>query len=201
MTIDLKKRYRHLYAAGARPAVVDVPRLSFLAIDGTGDPSKDRYREAVEALYAVAYRLRFGLKKAGVLDHPVMPLEGLWSGAAPGEPTPQDRDSWRWTMMIMQPPQVTPELVAQAVADSAAKRPSDAVERLRLLDFTEGTSGQILHVGPYAEEDATLERLMSYLDDNGYRIAGRHHEVYLTNPERTASERLRTILRYPVQPP
>lgn len=196
---DFKKVLKHLYAAGAAPALVDVPELAFLAVDGVGDPDGPVYREAVEALYGVSYGLRFGLKRAGVLDYPVMPLEGLWWGAGERQDLPAlDRSTWRWTMLVMQPPQVDADLVAETVAARARKKPSGSLERVELRHVAEGRSAQVLHVGPYREEPATRDRLMAFLDEAGYRISGKHHEIYLSNPNRTAAERLKTILRYPV---
>jgi hypothetical protein len=101
-------------------------------------------------------------------------------------------------MMIMQPPQVTADLVAGAIAATARKKPSTALDRVELRQFAEGPSAQVLHTGPYSEEPATLERLMAFVGERGHRVAGKHHEIYLSNPTRTAPEKLKTILRYPV---
>ncbi|MBE1491085.1 GyrI-like domain-containing protein [Plantactinospora soyae] len=198
---DFKKVHRNLYTASAAPALVDVPELAFLAVDGVGDPDGPAYREAVEALYGVAYGLRFGLKKAGVLDYSVMPLEGLWWGAEGQRNLPeQDRSTWNWTMLIMQPPQVDVDLVAEFVAAAARKKPSGSLERLELRHLTEGRSAQVLHVGPYREEPATRDRLMAFINESGDRLSGEHHEIYLSDPRRAAPEKLRTILRYAVAP-
>jgi hypothetical protein len=199
---DFKKVFAHLYTASAAPALVDVPALSFLAVDGTGDPDGPAYREAVEALYTVAYGLKFGLKKAGVLDYSVPPLEGLWWGS--GEEydlTTQDRSTWNWTMMIMQPSQVGPDLVAEVVAARARRKPSRSLERVGLRQVVEGPSAQVLHVGPYSEERPTIDRLVAFVAESGYQISGRHHEIYLSSPRRTVAEKRKTILRYPVIAP
>jgi hypothetical protein len=195
---DFKKVFKNLYAASAAPALVDVPALSFLTVDGVGDPDGPVYREAVEALYAVAYALKFGLKKAGVLDYSVLPLEGLWWGAGGWDLTAQDRSTWNWTMMIMQPPQVDGDLVAEVVAAAARRKPSGSLERVELRQVVEGPSAQVLHVGPYSEERATIERLLAFASGSEYEISGRHHEIYLSSPRRTVPEKLKTILRYPV---
>ncbi|MBF9131508.1 GyrI-like domain-containing protein [Plantactinospora sp. S1510] len=196
---DFKKVHKNLYAAGAAPALVDVPELAFLAIDGVGDPDGPVYREAVEALYGVSYGVRFGLKRAGVLEYPVMPLEGLWWGAGERQDLPAlDRSTWHWTMLVLQPPQVDAALVAETVAATARKRPSGSLERIELRRVAEGPSAQVLHVGPYHDEPATRDRLMAFVDESGYRISGKHHEIYLSNPTRTAAEKLKTILRYAV---
>lgn len=198
---DFKKTHKALYTATADPCLVDVPDLPFLMIDGVGDPDGDRYARAVEALYGVAYTVRFALKNAGVLEYPVMPLEGQWWPEDERyESYADDRDSWHWTMMIMQPPQASPGLVQDALATASAKKPHLPVQSVRLARLHEGTCAQILHTGPYAAEPATLARLYAFLDERGRAITGRHHEIYLSSPRRTAPERLRTILRYPVAP-
>ncbi|AVT29173.1 MULTISPECIES: GyrI-like domain-containing protein [unclassified Plantactinospora] len=196
---DLKKVHSRLYAAGAAPALVEVPELPYLAIDGVGDPDGSGYQEAVRALYTVAYGLRSRLRRADVLDYSVAPLEGLWWGSQEWDPTRQDRSTWNWTMLILQPSQAAqPDLVAEVLTETARKKPGVPVDRVELRRLTEGTSAQLLHIGPYSEERPTRDRLMAFLDESGYRISGHHHEIYLSNPARTAAPRLRTILRYPV---
>lgn len=200
LVTDFKKVHRNLYTATGTPAFVDVPELDFLAVDGTGDPSGPRFADAVQALYGVSYAIRFALKRAGVVTYPVMPLQGLWSGAEHRDAADTDRDTWRWTIMIMQPPQATPELVAEQIAATAAKRPSPTLRALRPWRLAEGTCAQVLHVGPYRQEPVTLGKLYALLDERGYRITGRHHEIYLSDPRRVAEDKRRTILRYPVSP-
>ncbi|KUP97979.1 GyrI-like domain-containing protein [Thermobifida cellulosilytica] len=195
---DFKKQYRNLYSASAEPEVVDVPALPFLAVDGVGDPSGPAYRRAVEALYAASYALRFALKREAVVEYPVMPLEGLWWAPGRHDLPMDDRDAWHWTMMIMQPPQADAGRVADALAEASRRRPDAAVDRVEFREVAEGPSVQLLHTGPYAEEGPAVRRLLSFAEEHGYRISGRHHEIYLSNPARTAPERLRTILRYPV---
>lgn len=184
-----------LYKATTAPAVVDVPERPYLMVDGHGDPDGDAYKRAVEGLYAVSYAIRFALKKEGLI-YSVMPLEGLWWADDRSVFASGDRSAWRWTMMIHQPPQATREVVDAALAAARAKgRRVDGVE-LRTLG--EGTSGQILHVGPYATEPETIGRLLAHLHAHGYALAGEHHEIYLSDPRRSAPEKLKTIIRYPV---
>lgn len=199
---DLKKVHKALYAATADPRPVDVPDFPFLMIDGAGDPNGDGYRQAVEALYGVAYTVRFALKDAGVLEYPVMPLQGLW-WTAEGRDFSYDltRDAWRWTIMIMQPAQATGEVVREALATAAKKKPGLPVPEVRAERLHEGACVQVLHTGPFATEHTTLDRLYGFLEEEGLAITGRHHEIYLSDPRRTAQEKMRTILRYPVAPP
>ncbi|GAB2964731.1 GyrI-like domain-containing protein [Micromonospora polyrhachis] len=198
LNTDFKKVHKDLYGATTEPAVVDVPPLPFLAVSGAGDPDGPVCQAAVEALYGVSYSVRFALKNAGIVEYPVMPLQGLWWVDGGWDITERDRDDWRWTMMIMQPPQVTAELVAQGIAATAKKKPSAAVDQLELREYAEGSAAQILHIGPYADERPTIERLLAFVAEQGRQVSGLHHEIYLSNPARTAAEKLKTIIRYPV---
>jgi hypothetical protein len=202
---DVVKQHKSLYAPSAKhPAIVEVPEFAFLMVDGRGDPNtSEAYHQALEALYSVAYTLKFTLKKADAeRDFKVAPLEGLWwaDEAAPGMAELQrDRDAWNWTMMIAVPDEVTAEEVV-AAADAAARKrelPAAALPRLERLE--EGLAAQIMHVGPYAEEAPTIEVLHDFVAGQGYELRGRHHEIYLGDPRRTAPERLKTVLRHPVR--
>lgn len=197
--IDHKKVFKHLYTATARPALVDVPALTYLMIDGHGDPNTaPEYAEAVQVLYAVAYAAKFAVRGAGGPDLAVMPLEGLWWAPDMSVFGTGDKGAWDWTMMIMQPDPVTPEVIGQARAAASSKAPAAALARLRVAGLAEGRAAQVLHVGPYAAEGPTIERLHAFIAEQGLRRSGRHHEIYLGDPRRTAPERLRTVIRQPV---
>jgi hypothetical protein len=152
----------------------------------------------------VAYTLKFALKKTDPeRDFKVAPLEGLWwaDEVAPTMADLQsDRDAWNWTMMIAVPDAVTPLEVAAAREAAARKRDLPAAPQLRLERLEEGLAAQIMHVGPYSEEAPTIERLHAFAAAEGYELRGRHHEIYLGDPRRTAPERLKTVLRHPVTP-
>lgn len=198
---DLKKDLKHLYSASAKePALVDVPPANFLMIDGKGDPNKaPEFREAVEALYGTAYTLKFMLKKGGVgPEYAVMPLEGLWWVDDMRLFSPEDKGAWLWTLMIMQPEWVTLELFREAVEEVARKKDPPALAGIRLESFHEGPAAQIMYIGPYSDEGPTIERLHAFIRENGRERAGRHHEIYLSDPRRTAPEKLKSILRQPV---
>ncbi|NYE93986.1 hypothetical protein FHU41_000207 [Psychromicrobium silvestre] len=203
---DLKKDLKNLYSTSAKDfQLVEVPELGFLMVDGEGDPNTSAdYLSAVEALFSIAYTLKFSSKAAG-RDFVVTPLEGLWRAADPSAFTSRDKDSWLWTMMIAQPEWVTEEAVRQAVQQAAAKKglspqASAALERLRYRRYTEGLSVQILHLGSYDDEAPTLSRLHhEYLPTQGLDFNGDHHEIYLSDARRTAPEKLKTILRQPVK--
>ena len=199
---DVKKDLKHLYQPSAKEfSVVDVPEMSFLMIDGQGDPNTSQeYREAIEALYTVAYQLKFMVKgRDPELDYVVPPLEGLWWVEDMTEFTTEDKDAWLWTAMIYQPDHVTQDLFDEAVQQVKEKKDPAALPLLRLERYAEGLSVQILYFGPYADEGPTIERLHAFAKEQGYHLRGKHHEIYLSDPRRTAPEKLRTVIRQPVE--
>jgi len=202
--LDLRKQLAPLYKASAKqPALVEVPAMNFLMVDGRGDPNTaPEFQQAIEALYGLSYTLKFALKKRGGVDYGVMGLEGLWwaEGGDPAEAFRSgDKARWRWTLLIAQPDFITRAAVEAARQELLARRPNPAAAGARLERFQEGLSAQVLHVGPYAEEAATLDRLHAFIRDKGLQVAGKHHEIYLSDPRRCAPERLKTILRHPVR--
>ena len=199
--LDLKKEMRDLFSPPRdRVVIVEVPTLSYLMADGTGDPNTSlEYQDAMTALYGVSYALKFALKAEGS-DYTVMPLEGLWWMADESPFDMQAKSAWAWTSMIMQPDFVTPSHVEDAVARSREKRPSPAYDLLRFEELTEGPSAQTMHIGPYAEEAPTIARLHEFIESEGYVPRGRHHEIYLGDPRRTKPENLKTVIRQPVEP-
>ena len=199
---DVKKAHKALYASSAKDfALVEVPELSYIAVDGHGDPNTSAaYTEAIEALYPVAYALKFHSKKSLDRDFVVGPLEGLWSSDDMSSFVTRDKNAWRWTMMIVQPDWITPEMVTDAIDKTSAKKDFAALERVRLLTLTEGMCIQILHVGAYDDETPTLNRLHNhYMPEHSLTFNGLHHEIYLSDARRTAPEKLKTILRQPVK--
>lgn len=198
--MDLKKELKHLYRPSAKePSVVDVPPMSFLMVDGAGDPnSSQEYQEAVSALYSVAYSLKFMVKKGeAAVDYGVMPLEAVW-WADDARFDLEDKDTWLWTAMIMQPEYVTQALFEEALVQVEKKKDPPALSRVRFESFHEGLSAQIMHIGPYAEEEPTVERLHNFIAQGGHQLRGRHHEIYLSDPNRTAPHRLKTVIRQPI---
>ena len=199
--VDLRKELRALYTAPTDAfAIVDVPRLQYLAVEGEGDPNvASSYADAVEALYAASYAVKFASKRNG-RDYVVAPLEGLWSADDPAAFTRGRKAEWRWTMMIMQPGWVAGETIVHAIGQLAAKRQLPALGLVTHRELTEGLSVQVLHVGSYDDEAPTLARLhREFLPAHGFAFNGPHHEIYLSDPRRTATARLKTILRQPVR--
>jgi hypothetical protein len=198
--LDLKKELKQLYRPSEnRISIVDVPPIGFLMVDGRGDPNNSKaYVDAVTALYAVAYTLKFTLKAAGKTpDFTVMPLEGLWWADDMKDFTAGNRDNWQWTMMIAVPDFVTESDVAAAKVAAEAKKDAPSVEALRFERFHEGPAAQILYVGPYAEEGPTIAAIHGFIAEQGHNRSGRHHEIYLSDPRRTDPKKLKTIIRQP----
>lgn len=198
--LDFRKQFRELYAPARTPGLVDVPELAFLMIDGHGDPNtSEEYRQAIEALYSVSYTIKFTLKgRPDGVDFGVMPLEGLWWTADDSSATAwTEKSSWNWTAMIMQPEPVTTTVVEAAIEAAAARRTLPALPRLRFERFHEGLCAQVMYLGPYSDEGPTIARLHEYIAEQGYVLRGKHHEIYLGDPRRSAPEKLRTIIRQP----
>ncbi|WP_406641733.1 GyrI-like domain-containing protein [Amycolatopsis sp. WGS_07] len=199
---DVKKAHRALYSPSPKDfTVVDVPALRYLAADGHGDPNTaPEYTNAVEALYGIAYAVKFASKALG-RDFVVGPLEGLWRADDPAVFLSREKEKWDWTMMINQPDWITEEMVRDAAERVAKKKGNPALANVQLRTLHEGTSVQILHLGSYDDETPTLNRLHhEYLPEHGLTFNGDHHEIYLSDPRRTAPEKLKTVLRQPVKP-
>ncbi len=198
-SVDLKTTYRELYRAPRDPVLVTVPPRPHLMVDGAGDPNTvAAYGEAVTSLYPLAYALRAEVKDATGTAYTVMPLEGLWWADEIEQFRELPRSAWRWTLMISLPDDVGQVDAVEVVARTTAERDLPAAVRLR--EFGDGEVAQVLHVGPYAEEAPTVDALHAFVTASGRELAGRHHEIYLSDPRRTAPERLRTIIRQPVAP-
>lgn len=200
--VDFKKALKHLYRPSAKEfAVVDVPPMNFLMIDGHGDPNTaQEYADAVEALYAVAYKLKFMSKKELGGDYVVPPLEGLWwAEDMETFTTKRDKSAWDWTMMIMQPEWITQKMFEEALKQVEKKKNLPALSKLRLETYHEGQAVQIMHIGSYDDEGPTIARMHASIDENGYEPAGKHHEIYLGDPRKVAPEKLKTVLRQPVR--
>lgn len=204
--IDPKKTLDSYRAKRGEFRVLEVPPLQYLMIDGAGDPNTSPvYAEAVSALFPVAYTLKFSSRAELGIDTVVMPLEGLWHAEDMASFTSRrDKSAWQWTLLLMVGDHVTPDLFARAVdaveAKSAKKRePLPALRSVRLETLQEGLCVQMLHIGPFDDEAPVLEELHDrFIPDNGLRMTGRHHEVYLSDIRRTDPAKLRTILRQPV---
>lgn len=199
--IDLKKELKELYNPSSKEiTIVEVPEMNFLMIDGTGDPNTaQEYKDAVEALFSLSYTLKFMIKKTKEIDYAVMPLEGLWWADDMSKFT-ESKNKWKWTAMIMQPEQVTKNLVTTATEDLKKKKKLPALSKIRFQSFHEGKSAQIMYFGPYANEGPTIQKIHEFIKQHEAALAGKHHEIYLSDPRRAAPEKLKTILRQPMKP-
>jgi len=199
--IDLKRELKELYGPSAKDVVrIEVPPMKFLMIDGQGDPnSAPEYSEAIEALYAVAYALKFAAKKGPLaIDYGVMPLEGLWWAEDMSSFATGARADWLWTMMIMQPDFVTAGLVDEVVAEVARKKNPAALSKMRFETFAEGLSAQTMHIGPFSEEAPTIERVHDFIAASGAQRTGKHHEIYLTDIRKADPTKWKTVIRQPM---
>lgn len=204
--IDLRKELKYLYAPSAEKVeIVDVPKFNFVMIDGKIQPGEtpatsQEFQDAIDALYGASYTLKFmsKLRKTNPIDYTVMALEGLWWTDS-GEFDLNKKEEWKWTMMIMQPEHITEEMYLEALQKLKDKKENPALSKTRFESFHEGLCMQIMHIGPYAEEPRTIEKMKTFAQENGYRLRGKHHEIYLGDPRRAKPETLRTILRHPVE--
>ncbi len=198
--IDLKKELKNLYNPSAKEVtVVEVPAMNFLLINGEGAPTSPQYSEAIESLFNVAYTLKFMVKKSKSIDYVVMPLEGLWWVDDMTKFSPDRKDDWKWTSMIMQPQYVTEEDVNAAVELVKKKKNPTALSKVRFESFKEGSAAQIMYVGPFSAEGPTIAKIHAHIQNSGHVISGKHHEIYLNNPATTAPEKLKTVLRQPLK--
>jgi hypothetical protein len=210
-TLDLKKNLKDLYAPSAKKVeIIQVPRLQFAMIDGAIEKgfepgNSPSFQEATQTLYGVSYTLKFILKKrkTNPIDYPVMALEGLW-WVEDGVFDITVKDNWFYTLMILQPEVITKDIFEDGMAEVLKKRgDSSALSNLRLANFEEGSCVQVMHIGPYPTEPATVERMRAFAQENGYRdlvgSGGKHHEIYLGDPRKADPAKLKTVLRHPLE--
>ena len=199
--IDYKKEFKSLFKPSTmKVEIVEVPQMNFLMIDGKGDPNTSiEYQEAVEALYSLAYALKFMVKKGDLaIDYGVLPLEGLWWMDDMSQFSVEKKDDWKWTMMIMQPAVVTPRLFYEAFEQVKKKKDSAGLPKMRFESFSEGKVAQIMHIGPFTEEGPTIEKVHTFIEEQGCERRGKHHEIYLSDIRKAAPEIWKTIIRQPM---
>ncbi len=200
--IDYKKEFKQFYKPSAKKVeLVEVPEWNFLMIDGEGDPNtSESFQQAIEALYPLSYTLKFMIKKGETaIDYSVMPLEGLWWADDMSSFTSGKKDNWKWTLMIMQPEFITREMVELAIQQVKIKKNPPALPLVRFESFKEGKAAQIMHIGPFSEEGPTIEKLHSFIEQNGNQRNAKHHEIYLSDIRRANPANWKTIIRQPVQ--
>ncbi|MEO5949458.1 MAG: GyrI-like domain-containing protein [Candidatus Saccharimonas sp.] len=201
--VDFKRTMPLLYAPKNTSSweLIDVPEMNFLMIDGQGNPntSKD-FADAIEALYPVSYTLKFMSKRILSKDYIVSALEGLWYADNMKVFEAADKDSYKWTLMVMQPEWITDAMVMDAIDQVKAKKNPAAIDKVYFKIYREGRSLQLLHVGSFNDEAPKLNDLHhTYMPEHGYTFNGHHHEIYLSDMRNVAPDKLRTILRQPVK--
>ena len=195
--VNLKKELKQIYNPSAKEvSFVEIPDMNFLIIDGEGAPEGQQYMDAVKTLYPVAYALKFMIKKAKGVDFGVMPLEGLWWMDDMTQFSTERKDEWKWTAMIMQPQYVTIADFKEAL-EQVKKKNLPAISKIRFELFHEGKAAQIMHIGPYSEEGPNVQKIHDAIKATGHQLSGKHHEIYLGDPRKTAPEKLKTVLRQP----
>ena len=201
--LDLYKKHAAEYAASkTQPAMIDVPPVPYLSVEGRGGPGGPAFEAKVAAMCGVAFTVKMTRKFAGKGDYKVCHLEGLWwSDAAKGAAGFIDlpRDQWRWKLLIRVPEFIGHDDVEAARQVLREKSKPPEFEQVGLERIEEGPCVQMLHVGPYANEGQTLDVMRHFAESEGLAFCGRHHEIYLSDPRRVGPERLRTILRMPVR--
>lgn len=194
MKIDFKKRDKKYYLPLAKPEVIDILEMNFLMVDGAGDPNGPAFQNAIEALYTLSYTIKMSPKAgqsfAGYYDYGVAPLEGLWDGG-------KERKDWTWTAMIRQPEFVNNEVFAWALKKAAAKKPGVDFSGVKLKKWMEGKSVQMMHVGPFATEQDSFDKMDEFRAENNLELLGKihHHELYISDFRKTPTEKLKTVLR------
>lgn len=201
-TIDFKKQYKAYYSPKpGTPEIITVPKMQFAMVDGQGDPNGSKeFQDAVGALYSTVYSLKFARKKTGEQpDFTIGALEGLWWTPSAKDFDMGKKKYWLWTVMIWLPDFISSAEFKAQVEIVKVKKPNSALEKIRLEFFEEGLVAQIMHIGPYADEQPNIEKVHAYAAEQGYKQGGKHHEIYLGDPRRAKPEKLKTILRHPLQ--
>lgn len=208
--LDYKKEYKDLYQPAAKPSLIEVPEMSFFAVDGAGDPNTSpAYAEAMEILYGLSFTVKMskmnGTQPDGYFEYVVPPLEGLWfaDGVSFDGLNVDHKNKFRWVSMIRQPEFVTEEVFVWAKEIMAKKKPQLDLSKARFMTFTEGLCVQIMHKGSYDSEPESIMKLKRFAEENGltedFSAERLHHEIYLSDPRKCAPERLRTVIRHPVR--
>ncbi len=208
MAFDFKKEYKEFYMPGNKPEIVNVPKVNYIAVRGKGDPNEEggAYRQAIGVLYAVAYTLKMSYKTdhkiEGFFEYVVPPLEGFWWQDGVEGVDYGNKDTFHWISVIRLPDFVTKEDFEWAVETASRKKKMDC-SGAEFYTLEEGLCVQIMHIGPFDEEPATVAIMDAYLEANGYEneLDGSrlHHEIYMSDARRVAPEKWKTVIRHPIK--
>ena len=196
MKYEWKKQEKELYLPKAEPQIVTVPIQKFFAIKGKGNPNEADFSERVGVLYSLAYAVRMmpksGFTPEGYFEYTVFPLEGVWDGG-----DVSDKASYSYTIMIRQPDFVTDEVAAKAIENTKKKKPHPLLPEAVFCESGDGLSVQMMHVGAYDDEPLSFAKMNKFLEQNGLvRSTDTHREIYMSDPRKVESDRMRTVLRY-----
>lgn len=202
--LDFKKEYKSLFSPSAKePEMVNVPAFKYIMVDGEGYPgTQESFGEKIAVLYGLAYTIRFALKKA--VDDPLIfkvpPFSGLYCADDPEAFLDENRKhEWKWTLAMMLPDRVTDEVLEEARAELIKKKNPPYANDVYFKIYEEGLCAQIMHIGPYSEEEPTIKKLHDFFMEKGYTFNGRHNEIYIGDPRKSKPEKLKTIIRQPVK--
>ena len=196
--VDLVKEDKVYYTAKTSPQIIEFPKVFCLTIEGKGEPAGKAFTEAVQALYPLAYGIK-GLCKKDGRDFAVAKLEGLWWVKSNKPASEVPREEWYWKLLIRLPDFVTSEIVDKAKQEVMKKKGLDLLKEIKFEKIAEGKCIQVLHIGPYATEPATFEKMKKMMKENNLTENGFHHEIYLSDPRKTPAQKMKTILRQPVK--
>ena len=204
---DFKKEFKDLYMPKSKPMLIEVPSMSFIMVDGKGDPNNNEdFQQAVEVLYGLSFAIKMSKMKGnqpeGYFEYTVPPLEGLW-WIKDGYFSLEQRENWEWTLMIRQPDFVTKDVFIRAGNQVKTKKPGLTIEAAKFETYVEGLCVQMMHIGPYATEPETMALMEDFVKTEGLRDrvgkGGKHHEIYLSDPRKCKPEKMKTVLRHPVE--
>ncbi len=197
--LDMKKTYKQFYTGRAEFQILDVSPLSYVTYEGMGTPYGQDFLDAMAVLYGTVYTIKFQCKAMG-RDFVVMPLEGQWWTDIPEQFKETEKEKWRWNVMIAVPDYVDGDLFEESKAVLGKKKDLPGLDRAKLGILTDGLSAQFLYRGPYSEEGSHIDRMHRHMKEQGFRLRGRHREIYLNSPQRVSPDKLRTIIRQPIEP-
>ncbi len=196
---DLKRSLGACYRARPEVQLVEVPAVTYISYEGHGDPNGSQdFSDAMGVLYGMVYTLKFSLKESG-LDFTVMPLEGQWWTDDEAHFSEASRKEWNWKVMIAVPDYVDDAAFERARAALRRKKDPPGLDKATLETITDGLSAQFLYFGPYSGEAPFIADMHRIVREKGYRLRGHHREIYLNSPQRVPEEKLKTIIRHPVE--
>ena len=196
--LDLVKEFKSYYRANNKLEIVEFEKILYLSIEGKGEPAGEVFTKAIEALYPLAYGVK-KICKSQEKDFGVPKLEGLWWVKSNKPALEVPRSEWYWKLLIRMPDFVTPEIIKTAKEEVFKKKGLDLIKEIKFEIINEHKCIQIMHVGPYATEPETIEKMNLFMKENSFTKNGLHHEIYLSDPRKTAPEKMKTILRQPIK--